>query len=146
MSLPKYRGRYKEYDRDYQINRRKIPEVKKTLEEYRKRPDVRIRHAAASRRWRRNNPKKYIESKLKSYHGKDSPHRFFHALRAWSKLVRIRDDYTCQICGIRDENKNIAHHILYRSFYEDLALNLNNGITLCKNCHKDAHLLDWFGI
>jgi len=61
-------------------------------------------------------------------------------LRSWSILVKERDK-GCVICGIKNEN-SIAHHILYKSKYPQLALNLNNGMELCRNHSKELHSFD----
>ena len=72
--------------------------------------------------------------------------------RQWRDDVYTRDDFTCQICGIRGRRLN-AHHIKSFSsilqYYEitnleeaiecDEIFNINNGITLCKECHIDIH-------
>jgi hypothetical protein len=39
-----------------------------------------------------------------------------------------------------------AHHIYPKSLYEDLALDLSNGITLCKLCHIIVHGGDTFNL
>jgi len=57
----------------------------------------------------------------------------------WSTLVRIRDKFECVVCG--SIIKVIAHHIFYKIFYPKLALNKNNGISLCKRCHDELHYL-----
>lgn len=60
------------------------------------------------------------------------------ALQSWSETVRKRDNYICQICGIKSKN-NVAHHILHKAKYPLLSLNINNGITLCLDNHKEVH-------
>jgi len=72
--------------------------------------------------------------------------------RQWRSDVFTRDNWTCQECGQIGKKLN-AHHIKPYSkiiqFYEittyEKALeceelwNLNNGITLCEECHKKIH-------
>lgn len=54
----------------------------------------------------------------------------------WRKQIFERDNYTCQICGSNKGGTLQAHHILPRQTFPKLSLNISNGITVCKNCHK----------
>lgn len=56
----------------------------------------------------------------------------------WRKAVFERDDYTCQNCGQRGGELN-AHHIVPYSESIELRYEIDNGITLCKSCHKEIH-------
>ena len=56
----------------------------------------------------------------------------------WRNAVFERDDYICQKCGQRGGELN-AHHIKLYADYPDLRLDLNNGITFCKECHIEEH-------
>lgn len=49
-----------------------------------------------------------------------------------------RDDYTCQECGDLAGGNLNAHHILPYKDYRgvEYSLNIDNGITLCEDCHK----------
>jgi 5-methylcytosine-specific restriction endonuclease McrA len=58
--------------------------------------------------------------------------------REWRTAVYERDKYTCQNCG-RVGGKINAHHIKPFSRFPELRLDVNNGVTLCKECHKLAH-------
>jgi len=57
----------------------------------------------------------------------------------WRTTVFERDDYTCQNCGARNGNGKYvyleAHHIKSWAEFPELRFDVNNGITLCKNCH-----------
>jgi 5-methylcytosine-specific restriction endonuclease McrA len=57
------------------------------------------------------------------------------------RLVLKRDNYTCQCCGYRNSHKRdmIVHHLYSYDTYKDLRTDVTNGITLCKNCHKNFH-------
>ena len=56
----------------------------------------------------------------------------------WRNLVYERDNYTCQKCDIPHGKLN-AHHVESYSTNKELRLDINNGITLCKKCHKEFH-------
>lgn len=72
--------------------------------------------------------------------------------RQWRSDVFTRDDFTCWRCGQRG-GKLHAHHkkrlVKMLQFYEIVTLeealeceelwNINNGITYCKDCHKEVH-------
>ncbi len=51
----------------------------------------------------------------------------------WRRKVFERDNYTCQICGIRGGNLR-ANHIKKYADYPELRLTVDNGITICRNC------------
>ena len=53
----------------------------------------------------------------------------------WNRQCKIRDDYTCQICGFREPEIMVADHILPKSMYPELKFEMNNLVTLCPNCH-----------
>ena len=57
---------------------------------------------------------------------------------SWRTKVFERDKYTCAICGQVGGELN-AHHIRRFADYPDLRLDLDNGVTLCKACHKRVH-------
>lgn len=58
-------------------------------------------------------------------------------------LMRYR--YTCAVCGYRNKKTGIrsktvvAHHILSYRTHINLRCDVNNGITLCRACHKIFH-------
>lgn len=55
--------------------------------------------------------------------------------RQWRKAVFERDNYTCVFCKIRGGWLE-ADHIKPFAIYPELRLNIENGRTLCKPCHK----------
>jgi len=53
--------------------------------------------------------------------------------KAWRAEVFERDEHECQLCFSKWPLQ--AHHIKMRRFHPDLALDVGNGITLCRDCH-----------
>lgn len=62
-------------------------------------------------------------------------HQQTHRHQDWAKAILARDDYTCQDCGQRG-GKLHAHHEQSVMQRPDLALELDNGVTLCVPCHR----------
>jgi len=56
-------------------------------------------------------------------------------MNEWRRLVFKRDDYTCQLCGVRGGDLN-AHHILSFVNFPKYRLEIDNGITYCEECHE----------
>lgn len=57
----------------------------------------------------------------------------------WSKQVKIRDNYICQLCGCENRKELDSHHIKERNKFPELSYDINNGITLCIQCHANQH-------
>ncbi len=59
------------------------------------------------------------------------------------KLVKKRDNYTCQACGFHYKNKIVeAHHLIpISSKSEEYLVTSDHLVILCPNCHALAHLL-----
>lgn len=77
-----------------------------------------------------NKNHKYIDGK-----SKDRTHYESFEYKLWRNAVFMRDDYKCKNCkrkGIYIE----AHHIKGWSQYPELRFAIDNGLTLCKECHK----------
>lgn len=57
--------------------------------------------------------------------------------RNWSLAVRERDNHTCTQCGATNVDLE-AHHVisLKECLNSELALDVNNGITVCIPCHR----------
>jgi hypothetical protein len=73
--------------------------------------------------------------------------------RQWRSDVFTRDEFTCKHCGYKKGKSLNAHHVKSQSsiiaennikIFEDAIKceelwNINNGITLCKQCHINLH-------
>ncbi|MEK4873124.1 HNH endonuclease [Niallia sp. FSL W8-1348] len=57
----------------------------------------------------------------------------------WRTKVYERDNYTCRCCGYDKGSILTAHHLDSWDWCKEKRLDVNNGITLCKKCHKKFH-------
>ena len=55
----------------------------------------------------------------------------------WRQSVFKRDNRSCVLCGSKKSLN--AHHLYSWNKYIDLRFDINNGVTLCENCHKGFH-------
>lgn len=70
--------------------------------------------------------------------------RYYHTIgteyKEWRSSVFQRDNWICQTCGIKSSEGNKvyleAHHIKGWTKYPELRYLLDNGVTLCRECHK----------
>jgi hypothetical protein len=58
--------------------------------------------------------------------------------KSWRNKVLTRDNYLCVRCGSSEDKLN-AHHIKAFIKYPELRFDVDNGISLCKPCHKKEH-------
>ena len=116
------------------------------LREIQRKHEQKPERIAYRKEWLKNNIDKSLEwsntyiNKLIKKAGLEnviSTEAFRWALQNWGSAIRRRDKI-CQNCG--SVKKLNAHHIFYKIFYPALALNKNNGITLCEKCHDEVHL------
>ena len=82
----------------------------------------------------RHNPNLTEEERLKNrYRMSDGD------FRTWANLIKDRDNYTCQICGKSPSGNLNAHHLNGWNAFPEQRFDLNNGVTLCTDCHKEFH-------
>lgn len=53
----------------------------------------------------------------------------------WRKVVLFRDNYRCVFCGTKNKPLHVDHIKQY-AYYPELRLSIDNGRTLCLECHK----------
>lgn len=72
-------------------------------------------------------------------HQLDRLARYSPEATAWRREVFERDDYTCQICGVRGAYLE-ADHIKPFAYFPELRFELSNGRTLCRKCHDTTKI------
>lgn len=75
---------------------------------------------------------------LRVFKVQDTRNRQTKEYKKWRQNVFIRDNFTCQNCGERGGRLE-AHHKKEWAYYPNERYNIDNGITLCKRCHKKIH-------
>jgi 5-methylcytosine-specific restriction endonuclease McrA len=61
--------------------------------------------------------------------------RYSKMAKDWRTAVFERDNYTCQECHARGGRLE-AHHIKPFGFFPEHRFDINNGLTLCRDCHN----------
>ena len=56
--------------------------------------------------------------------------------RLWREAVFKRDNYTCTWCGDKTSGNLNADHIKQFAYFPELRFAIDNGRTLCRECHK----------
>lgn len=88
----------------------------------------------------RAKPLSTIMSKEKHWNWKGGISKNVHSpsnpeYKKWRSNIFERDNWTCQTCNIRGVYLE-AHHIKSWAKYPELRFILDNGVALCKECHK----------
>ena len=63
-------------------------------------------------------------------------------MKLWKMAVFARDNYTCVWCG-QKSGKIEADHIKSFSEYPELRFAIDNGRTLCRECHQKTDTYGW---
>jgi len=101
------------------------------------------KQAASHIEKRRQSQRKYLFDLLTL--DRDAKERVRKSIeyRRWRLAVFVRDNWTCQKCKSRNGNGAEvyleAHHKKPYTKYPKLRFDVNNGLTLCKSCHKDEN-------
>lgn len=79
-------------------------------------------------------------------HGKTEENQLIRTsaeYKDWRKQVYERDGYMCVLCG-DDRGSNLnADHIRPFALYPELRFDINNGRTVCVDCHKKTDTYGW---
>lgn len=59
-----------------------------------------------------------------------------------SRVVKERDGYTCQRCGLTEKDIVVVDHTIPVSIRPDLRFDFDNMKTLCPNCHARKTVMD----
>jgi len=84
-------------------------------------------------RWTKAYKKKHAPKKKVYCRIKDTPE-----YRLFRLAVLERDNFTCVTCGKIGGYLEV-HHIKPKKQYPELALDVDNGVTQCLECHYDLH-------
>lgn len=63
----------------------------------------------------------------------------------WRDAVKEKDGWKCQHCGMTEKNKLHAHHVIPWKENKNKRFDIENGLTLCKNCHAKEETKDKIG-
>jgi ribosomal protein L40E len=72
-------------------------------------------------------------------HGEYIDNRNSNAFTNWAKEVREVFNNTCDCCGYSRKIALKAHHLYSYEKNKDIALEVENGVSLCANCHEEFH-------
>lgn len=61
-------------------------------------------------------------------------------LLEWTKEIFKRDNYTCTVCGAKRGSKH-GHHLHSYLAHPELRYDVNNGVLMCKDCHREFHTI-----
>lgn len=79
-----------------------------------------------------------LDDKVRVFKVQDTRNRQTKEYKKWRNDVFKRDKYTCQKCGAIGVHLQ-AHHIKQWAYYPKERYKIENGVTLCKECHKKLH-------
>jgi hypothetical protein len=70
--------------------------------------------------------------------GENAKIRKSYDYNVWRQAVYKRDNWTCQMCKVKQRHP-IAHHQKSFNEHPELRFEIDNGITVCRSCHKKIH-------
>lgn len=93
--------------------------------------------AEEERAKRRETNRRRWDGVPRSPHAREKHNSDFR-YQEWRQAVFLRDKYTCQHCG-KVSGKLNAHHVRAWATHPDLRYRVDNGQTLCVDCHREVH-------
>lgn len=78
----------------------------------------------------------YTKSGIRAPRGEANPRWNPNTIANLKRVVKLRDDYICQKCGLRDVEIMEVDHKQCRALYPQLANEVDNLECLCPNCHR----------
>jgi 5-methylcytosine-specific restriction endonuclease McrA len=80
-------------------------------------------------------------AKARDVHKRNKLLNGFKDINTWKKAVWDRDNYTCKDCGLYEPTIIVAHHIIPKMDSSKQIHDVENGVTLCPNCHAKKHII-----
>jgi hypothetical protein len=133
--------------------KRKMSEARKGENNPAKREDVRIKISQKKKGFRhRPETCLLISQKRKNkYTGENNPNwkggrsKFIKSIYRlpeyinWQKKCMERDNFKCVVCSEHRKIYLTVHHIYSKDINFDRIFDINNGVTICKKCHRKFH-------
>ena len=70
--------------------------------------------------------------------------RIQQGYKEWQQQVKEKADYTCDCCGKHGGDME-SHHLDGYNWCKEKRLDVDNGVCLCKKCHKKFHSKEFYG-
>ena len=64
--------------------------------------------------------------------------RNIEGYKKWTDEIKKQANWTCEVCGKHGGNMN-AHHLDGYNWCKEKRVDINNGICLCEQCHREFH-------
>ena len=71
--------------------------------------------------------------------------RYEDSYGEWNQQVKRRDGFKCVVCGNSKSNNLCSHHLFSYAENVDKRTDVENGVCLCVDCHKEFHSLYGYG-
>ena len=147
-----HREEKKQYDKQYRKDNidkiKKYYDKNKIILNAKKRKYMEVymlSHRDDKRKYDREHTEMNLKSKIKELTALGEINNltymgFRYAIMSWSKTVRNRDNNKCTWCN--STKTLVSHHIWHKQWCPESSLDVDNGITLCHECHMEQHRLD----